>query len=46
MYTIFKDENQEIQFPFFNTKSSIDNKFFYLSKVGSPETDLSAIRAT
>ena len=45
IYTIFKAENQEIQFPLLCTKHSKFKHKFFLSKVGSPEADLSAIRA-
>ena len=45
IYTIFKVENQETQFPLVCTKPSIDRHKFHLSKVGSPESDLLAIRA-
>ena len=47
IYTLCKAENQEIQFSLLCTKPIIDkHNFFYLSMVGSPETDLSAISAT
>ena len=44
IYNIFKAENQETQFPYLYTKPSIDKISFYLSKVCSPEADLSSIR--
>ena len=46
IYTIFKAENQKIQFLLLCTKRSKDKRKFYLSKVGSSEADLLAIRAT
>ena len=47
IHTIFKAENQEIQYLLLCTKPSIQiNISFYHSRVGSLEADLSANRAT
>ena len=45
VYTLFKAENQLIHFPLLLTKPSKDKHKFFLSKVGSPEADLSTFRA-
>ena len=44
IYNIFKAENQETQFQLC-TKPSIDKHNFHLSRIGSPDADLSAIHA-
>ena len=45
IYTIFKAENQETEFPFDVLNLVWINISFHLSKVGGPEADLLAIRA-
>ena len=45
IYTFFKAENQQIQFPLLCIKPSKDKHKFFLLKVGSPGANLSATHA-